>query len=143
MILTEYIALLDEKRILLGKIIGNTESQIRLIRQQKMVGIKRLLRARRQLLDELAELAELAELVQREAAGLCWNDCAEVQAIRRQIQQAEQQLLAASSLAVQLALNEKKRIADQMRGNSQAREIHQTYIGRWYQGVSRGFSRKV
>lgn len=90
MILTEYIALLDEKRILLGKIIGNTESQIRLIRQQKMVGIKRLLRARRQLLDELAEL------VQREAAGLCCNDCAEVQAIRRQIQQAEQQLLAAS-----------------------------------------------
>ena len=137
MILTEYIALLDEKRILLGKIIGNTESQIRLIRQQKMVGIKRLLRARRQL------LVELAELVQREAAGLCCNDCAEVQAIRRQIQQAEQQLLAASSLAVQLALNEKKRIADQMRGNSQAREIHQTYIGRWYQGVSRGFSRKV
>ena len=140
MILTKYIALLDEKRILLGKIIGNTESQIRLIRQQKMVGIKRLLRARRQLLDELAELAEL---VQREAAGLCWNDCAEVQAIRRQIQQAEQQLLAASSLAVQLALNEKKRIAEQMRRNSQARDIQQTYIGRWYQGISRGFSRKV
>ena len=137
MILTKYIALLDEKRILLGKIIGNTESQIRLIRQQKMVGIKRLLRARRQLLDELAEL------VQREAAGLCWNDCAEVQAIRRQIQQAEQQLLAASSLAVQLALNEKKRIAEQMRRNSQARDIQQTYIGRWYQGISRGFSRKV
>jgi len=137
MILTEYIALLDEKTKLLGKIIGNTESQIRLIRQQKMVGIKRLLRVRRQLLDEMAEL------VQREAAGLCWNDRADVQALRRQIQQAEQQLLAASSLAVQLALNEKKRIAEQMRRNSQAREIQQTYIGRWYQGISRGFSRKV
>ena len=137
MILIEYIALLDEKTKLLGKIIGNTESQIRLIRQQKMVGIKRLLRARRQLLDELAEL------IQWEAAGLCWDDLAEVKELRRQIWQAEQQLIAASSLAVQLALNEKKRIADQMRGNSQAREIHQTYIGRWYQGVSRGFSRKV
>ena len=137
MILTKYIALLDEKRILLGKIIGNTESQIRLIRQQKMVGMKRLLRVRRQLLDEMAEL------VQREAPGLFWNDCADVQALRRQIQQAEQQLLAASSLAVQLALNEKKRIAEQMRRNSQAREIQQTYIGRWYQGISRGFSRKV
>lgn len=137
MILIEYIVLLDEKTKLLGKIIGNTESQIRLIRQQKMVGIKRLLRVRRQLLDKMAEL------VQREAAGLCWNDRADVQALRRQIQQAEQQLLAVSSLAVQLALNEKKRIADQMRGNSQAREIHQTYIGRWYQGLTRGFSRKV
>ena len=137
MILAEYIALLDEKRILLRKIIGNTESQIRLIRQQKMVGIKRLLRVRRQL------LAELDELVQREAAGLCWNERADVQDIRRQIRQAEQQLLVANSLAVQLALKEQKRIADQMRGNSQAREIHQTYIGRWYQGVSRGFSRKV
>ena len=137
MILSEYIALLDEKRILLGKIIGNTESQIRLIRQQKMVGIKRLLRVRRQLLDGLAELVRL------EAAGLCWNERADVKDIRRQIRQAEQQLLAANSLAVQLALKEQKRIADQMRGNSQAREIHQTYIGRWYQGVSRGFSRKV
>lgn len=137
MILAEYIALLDEKRILLRKIIGNTESQIRLIRQQKMVGIKRLLRVRRQL------LAELDELVQREAAGLCWNERANVKDIRRQIRQAEQQLLAANSLAVQLALKEQKRIAGQMRGNSQAREIHQTYIGRWYQGVSRGFSRKV
>jgi len=137
MLLIEYIALLDEKGQLLRKIIGNTESQIRLIRQQKMVWINRLLRLRRQLLDELAEL------VQREAAGLCWNDRADVQELRRQIWQAEQQLMAASSLAVQLALNEKKRIADQMRGNSQAREIHQTYIGRWYQGVSRGFSRKV
>ena len=82
MILAEYIALLDEKRILLRKIIGNTESQIRLIRQQKMVGIKRLLRVRRQL------LAELDELVQREAAGLCWNERADVQDIRRQIRQA-------------------------------------------------------
>ena len=137
MILAEYIALLDEKRILLRKIIGNTESQIRLIRQQKMVGIKRLLRVRRQL------LAELDELVQREAAGLCWNERADVQDIRRQIRQAEQQLLVANSLAVQLALKEQKRIADQMRGNSQAREIHHTYVGRWYQGISRGFSRKV
>lgn len=137
MILAEYIALLDEKRILLRKIIGNTESQIRLIRQQKMVGIKRLLRVRSQL------LAELDELVQREAAGLCWNERADVQDIRRQIRQAEQQLLVANSLAVQLALKEQKRIADQMRGNSQAREIHHTYVGRWYQGISRGFSRKV
>ena len=137
MLLIEYMSLLTKKKDLLKKIIGNTESQIRLIRQQKMVGIKRLLRARRQLLDELAEL------IQWEAAGLCWADLAEVKALRRQIWQAEQQLMAASSLAVQLALNEKKRIAEQMRGNSQAREIHQTYIGRWYQGVSRGFSRKV
>lgn len=137
MILAEYIALLDEKRILLRKIIGNTESQIRLIRQQKMVGIKRLLRVRSQL------LAELDELVQREAAGLCWNERADVQDIRRQIRQAEQQLLVANSLAVQLALKEQKGIADQMRGNSQAREIHHTYVGRWYQGISRGFSRKV
>ena len=137
MILIEHMTLLNKKKDLLNKILGNTESQIRLIRQQKMVGMKRLLRVRRQLLDEMAEL------VQREAAGLFWNDCADVQALRRQIQQAEQQLLAASSLAVQLALNEKKRIAEQMRANSQAREIQQTYIGRWYQGISRGFSRKV
>jgi hypothetical protein len=137
MILTEYIALLDEKRILLGKIIGNTESQVRFIRQQKMVGLKRLLRTRSQLLESLANLN------QQEATGGCWDDQPEVQDLRGKIRQAEQQLLAVSSLAVQLALKEQNRIADQMRGNSQAREIHHTYVGRWYQGISRGFSRKA
>ena len=83
MILIEYIALLAEKRKLLGKILGNTESQIRLIRQQKMVGIKRLLRVRRQLLDELAEL------IRREVSETCWQDLAEAQELRRQNQQVE------------------------------------------------------
>ncbi len=137
MILIEYMSLLTKKKNLLNKIIGNTESQVRFIRQQKMVGLNRLLRTRSQLLDALAQL------IKQEEAGRPWDDLSEVQELRRQILQAEQQLLAASSLAVQLALNEKKRIAEQMRGNSQAREIHQTYIGRWYQGGSRGFSRKI
>lgn len=135
--LIEYVEVLDAKKRLLAKIIGNTESQVRFIRQQKMVGLKRLLRTRSQLLESLANLNH------QEATGGRWADQPEVQDLRGKIRQAEQQLLSVSSLAVQLALNEKKRIADQMRGNSQAREIHLTYVGRWYQGVSRGFSRKV
>jgi hypothetical protein len=135
--LIEYVEVLDAKKRLLAKIIGNTESQVRFIRQQKMVGLRRLLRTRSQLLDSLASLN------QQEATGGCWADQPEVQDLRGKIRQAEQQLLAVSSLAVQLALKEQNRIADQMRGNSQAREIHHTYVGRWYQGISRGFSRKA
>lgn len=137
MSLIEYVEVLHAQKRLLDKIIGNTESQIRFIRQQKMVGLKRLLRTRSQL------LVSLASLLQKEEDYRCWADQPEVQALHSLIRQAEQQLLAANGLAVQLALKEQKRIADQMRGNSQAREIHHTYVGRWYQGISRGFSRKV
>jgi len=137
MILIEYVALLNRKQDLLDKIIGNTESQIRFIRKQKMVGLTRLLRTRGQLLETLAILIE------QEKEGRQWNDQLEVQKLRQHIQKAQQIILAASAVAIQTALDEKKRIAEQMVGNAKTRELRQTYIGRWYQGVSRGFSRKV
>jgi hypothetical protein len=133
----EYVELLKQKQHLLVQIIDNTESQIRFIRQQKMVGLRRLLRNRRHLLDALVVL------IHEEQDGQNDFDSLDTQILRQKIQQLQQQLGFANNLAVKAAQQEKARIAEQMRGNSQAREIQQTYIGRWYQGISRGFSRKV
>ena len=133
----EYVECLKQKQRLLEQVLANTESQLRFIRQQKMVGLRRLLRTRCRLLDALAVLIQEGQDGQNE------YDSMEIQLLRRKIQQLQQQVGFASNLAVKAALQEKARIADQMRDNSQAREIHQTYVGRWYQGISRGFSRKV
>ncbi len=103
MILIEYVALLNRKQDLLDKIIGNTESQVRFIRKQKMVGLNRLLRTRGQLLETLAILIE------QEKEGRQWNDQIEVQKLRRHIQKSQQIVLAASAVAIQTALDEKKK----------------------------------
>jgi hypothetical protein len=133
----EYIELLQKKKLLLGQIADNTERQIRFIRNRKMAGLKRLLRERQKLLDEWGQLTT------REEVGREWRDHPVVNELYQQIQKDEQIVLAANALALQVAVKEKNQIAEEMCGNTKVKNIRQVYIGRWYQGLSRGFSRKV
>ena len=133
----EYVELLYEKKMILSKIVENTERQVRFIRRLALVGLKRLLRERAKLLNELALL------VVKEDEGGRWQDEPEIQAICQQIHKLQQMLIAVNALTLRSALAEKKDIADQLSGNAKAREVRQIYLVRWYRGLSRGFSRKA
>ena len=133
----EYVELLQQKTILLARITENTERQIRFIRRQAMVGWRRLLREREGLLEKLSVVVALQQ------ASRQWCEEEEVQEIHRQISQMEEQLLIFNASAMQSAAEGKARIAEKMRGNTQAKDVRKIYIHRWYQGISRGFSRKA
>ena len=135
----EYMSLLNKKKNLLETIADNTERQIRFLQSehQSLRGLKRLLQVRGQLLKDIFAIA------QKEKDGHDWQGFAAVQARIKEVQELQNQIKELQMQLVHTAKEKKNEIAVHLGGNRVTRNIRNAYIGRWYQGVSRGFSRTV
>jgi len=135
----EYMNLLNKKMTLLETIMDNTDRQIRFLQgeHRSLRGLMRLLQVRGQLLKDLAAIAK------KEENGEAWQGCDVVQERVTGIQQVQNQIAELQAKLVQSAKEKKNEIAVHLGGNRVTRNIRNAYIGRWYQGVSRGFSRTV
>jgi hypothetical protein len=135
----EYIRLLNKKIILLEEIVDNTERQIRFLQgeHQSLRGLKRLLQVRGKLLQDLKSI------VQKEKSGQEWHGCTFGQEKAEEIQKLQNNIIELQARLVQTASQKKNEIAVRLGGNRVTRNIRNAYIGRWYQGLSRGFSRTV
>ena len=135
----EYMNLLNSKIVILEAIADNTERQIRFLQgeHKSLRGRKRLLQIRGQLLKDLTIMA------QKEMDEQDWQGCAVVQARFKAVQELQNQIKELQMQLVQTAKEKKNEIAVHLGGNRVTRNIRNAYIGRWYQGVSRGFSRTV
>ena len=131
------VDVLREEIKCLVKILDNTQRQVLFLgREHRSIkGLERLLQKRGQLLKQLARTKKEVwedsigneELKQRMKE--------ETLQLRKKIQTAQQQLL-------QTAMIEKNNISAKLAGHKMTRNVRNAYITRWYQGVSRGFSRK-
>ena len=131
--------MLAEQETLMGKIIDNTERQVRYIRgnHRSLNGLMRLLAARASL------LAELRKNIDRTSTIHDWESDGEVQDMLRNIRQDWQKIRNVQFTLMATAKMEKNNIANKLGGARITQNIRSAYIGRWYQGLSRGFSREV
>ena len=135
----EYLKMLAEQQTLMEKIIDNTERQVRYIRgnHRSLNGLMRLLAARASL------LAQLRKFIDRTSRFHDWENDGEVRDMMRNIQQDWQKIRDVQSTLMATAQMEKNNIANKLGGARITQNIRSAYIGRWYQGLSRGFSREV
>lgn len=135
----EYMSLLNKKMSLLEAVADNSERQIRFLQgeHQSLRGLKRLLQVRGELLKDLLAI------VQKEIGGQEWQGTAAVQARIKEVQELQNKIRGLQTQLVQTAKEKKNEIAVHLGGNRVTRNIRNAYICRWYQGVSRGFSRTV
>ena len=135
----EYLKMLAEQQMLMGKIIDNSERQVRYIRgnHRSLNGLMRLLAARASL------LAQLRKFIDRTSRFHDWENDGEVRDMMRNIQQDWQKIRDVQSTLMATAQMEKNNIANKLGGARITQNIRSAYIGRWYQGLSRGFSREV
>ena len=135
----EYVELLSQQMVIMEKITDNTERQSRFMRgkHRSLGGLTRLLAARARLLKQLADLTGQSGKEQE------WQDCAEVSELLMKIRRQRAKIRELQRLVIETVIAEKNSIAGQICGARVTRNIRNAYIGRWYQGVSRGFSRTV
>ena len=135
----EYLEMLAEQQMLMGKIIDNSERQVRYIRgnHRSLNGLMRLLAARASL------LAQLRKFIDRTSRFHDWENDGEVRDMMRNIQQDWQKIRDVQSTLMATAQMEKNNITNKLGGARITQNIRSAYIGRWYQGLSRGFSREV
>ena len=135
----EYLKMLAEQQMLMGKIIDNSERQVRYIRgnHRSLNGLMRLLAARASL------LAQLRKIIDRTSPFHDWENDGEVRDMIRNIQQDWQKIRDVQSTLMATAQMEKNNIANKLGGARITQNIRSAYIGRWYQGLSRGFSREA
>jgi len=135
----EYLKILNKKLNTLEKIADNTERQVRFLQNdhRSLLGLMRLLQVRDQLLKLVVSLTN------KEESGQEWKDCVAAQESEKSIRRYQKKIIELQAKAIQVATEKKNSIAEQMSGNRVTRNIRNVYIGRWYQGLSRGFSREV
>ena len=135
----DYLKMLAEQQKLMERIIENTERQVRYIRgnHRSLNGLMRLLAARASL------LAQLRKIIDQIGAVHDWEHDGEVQEVMRNIRQDWQKIREVQSALVATAQMEKNNIAIKLGGTRVTQNIRSAYIGRWYQGLSRGFSREA
>lgn len=132
---------LRQELVLLGKILDNTERQIRFFSREhrSLDGLQHLLKKRGQWLKQLEALR-----CARKTCGIMPQGFkGEAAEIKRQILQVRKKIQAAQVQAIQAAMQEKNKIAAKLSGNKITRNVRNAYILRWYQGASRGFSRQA
>ncbi|NMC32948.1 MAG: hypothetical protein GYA36_10930 [Veillonellaceae bacterium] len=135
----EYQQTLQQEKKILDEIIDNTTRQIRFIHGQHRSwnGLLRLLKARERLFQRLATL-----LIQQADRGHKSED--EIsECLLADIRRARQKIRELQREAVAAALAERNNLAGKLGGIRVTQTIRNTYIGRWYQGLSRGFSRQA
>lgn len=116
---------LVKKCVLLEKIAGKTETQCRFIHKREMTGLKRIQRERDALLEEILEINE--NLTKDES----WKNISELRPLVEEIYQREQAILQRSQQVRQEAVNERIRIAAELRNRKMQRQVKNQYINPW------------
>lgn len=131
------INVLFEEVKCLEKILDNTQRQILFLRREhrSIKGLGRLLQKRGQLLKQLAGIKAKTEERSIGNEEIMEQIKQKILQLREKIQISQQQLL-------QAAMCEKNNISAKLVSNKMTRNVRNAYIMRWYQGVSRGFSRQ-
>ena len=121
----------------LEKILDNTQRQVLFLgREHRSIkGLELLLQKRGQLLKQLAGIKA------KKTDSSIENEAIKEQ-IKRHILQLREKIRISQQQLIQAANVEKNNISLKLVSNKMARNVRNAYITRWYQGVSRGFSRK-
>ncbi len=118
---------LKKKLEILKKIGTNTEIQIRFVRRREMTGIRRLLREREKLIDELAAVhAQMSECNQKYS-----RYPAEIASLIHELGDMQQNVLDANTKLLREALCERSRIADDLKNIRLKRNLNNRYVGYW------------
>ncbi len=119
----ETLGCLEKKLALLEKIAVNTEKQRLLVARREMRGLRRLLRERAALIDELAAVNGLL------GAGAAWRQALADEF--RAVEAKQRELLGACDRVLQEALAERARIATEINNSRLMRQVKNRYINRW------------
>ncbi|MDT8902117.1 hypothetical protein [Anaeroselena agilis] len=119
----ETLDCLAKKTALLEKIAANTEKQRLLVAKREMRGLRRLLRERGALIDELAAVNGLLD------AGAAWRQPFADEF--RAVESKQRELLGACDRVLQEALAERARIAAEINNSRLMRQVKNRYIHRW------------
>ncbi|MDR7868243.1 MAG: hypothetical protein RIN56_15710 [Sporomusaceae bacterium] len=121
----EMTAYLETKAALLERIGANTEKQRLVVAKREMRGLRRLLRERAALIDELATVNRLlADDGLRPLRG-------SLAARFRAIEARQKELLGACDQVLQQALAERARIAAEINNSRLTRQVKNRYINKW------------
>lgn len=123
---------LKRKKQILEKIAANTETQGRFIQKREMRGLKRMLRERAELIEELVAIN--AELEKDQS----WNNIPGLAAISQATVEKIQDILERTRQVMQQAVMEKAQIANELRSSKVQRQIKNQYVNPW-PGVVQGY----
>jgi len=116
---------LNKKKIILEKLAANTETQRRFIPKREMRGLRRILRERDVLMEELAA-------VNRELARYPgWKIMNSLALRLRELTLKQQEILRRAGEALQEAIMERNRIAAELNSKRTARNIKNRYVNHW------------
>jgi flagellar biosynthesis/type III secretory pathway chaperone len=116
---------LERKMGILEKIAANTETQRRFIPRRELRGLRRVLREREALLQELAAL-------NREIAGsLKWKTVNTLTPQFQAIAARQREIMNHAAQALQEAAMERNRIAAELNGSKKTRSIRNQYVNHW------------
>lgn len=121
---------LIRKKEIVGAIVANTETQGRFIKARKMKGMRRILREREALLNDLA--AVNAQL-NRDSS---WKKHGQLVFLAQEIEKKQQELLERSKYVVQEAIAERSQIAYELQKSKIGKQVRQTYVNPWVSQLS-------
>ena len=113
---------LQRKLQILEQIAAKTETLCRFIPDRKMTGIRRVLRERNALIEELA--AVNAEL----AGNSAWRSLSGIEPLRQEAASKQRQILERSRQVIQQAIEEKTRIATELKNSRIHRQVRNQYV---------------
>lgn len=125
MLLEEARCCLNKKRQILEEIAANTETQGRFIQQRKMKGLKRVLREREALIQDLGAVNE--EL----AGDQKWKNRPSLTAVIQEIDDKQQKIVERSNQVLQQAVRERSNIAAELRKSKIGRQVNSQYVNPW------------
>lgn len=123
---------LQQKLTILEKISANNETQSRFIDKRKMKGLKRVLRERGQLLEELAAINKQLTDLQLS------NSPRSMSLMIQEIQDKQEQILEHSKQILKQAIAERVSIGQELRESKFSRQVNHRYVNPWGSTVVRG-----
>jgi hypothetical protein len=110
---------------ILDKILANTATQSRFVQRREMRGLRRLLRERAALIEQLAAVDSKLN------AHSGWKSSGLFTAEARSLAAKQREILTACEQVLQQALAERASIAAVLGGSRLARQAKNNYVNRW------------
>lgn len=117
--------LLMQKIEILKKIAAKTEIQCRFIHKREMTGLKRAIRERDDLIEEIVTIDR--ELARDQS----WKNIQHLMPILREIDNQQQAIIDRSHQVLQEAIIEKSRIASEFKHSKVRRQVKSQYVNPW------------
>lgn len=116
---------LNKKNNILGKIAANTETQYRFIHKREMRGLKRVLRERDTLIEELVAINLALSKDQS------WKNIQGLIPLIQDLNHKQQEILDRSRQVIQEAVAERTRIAAELKSSRVRQQVKSQYINPW------------